>query len=146
MLDFWATWCGPCVEAMPHVGGVARQYADRGLVFYAVNVGEDADTIKEFLKSQELDVSVAMDQDNSIAQQYQASGIPQTVLIGKDGKVQVVHVGFAEGLAEILSQQVEELLAGKNLASGAETSGPSSETARDDSTAADEPQSASASE
>ncbi len=146
MLDFWATWCGPCVEAMPHVGGVARQYADRGLVFYAVNVGEDADTIKEFLKSQELDVSVAMDQDNSIAQQYQASGIPQTVLIGKDGKVQVVHVGFAEGLAEILSQQVEELLTGKNLASRAETSGPSTETARDDSTAADEPQSASASE
>jgi len=116
MLDFWATWCGPCVQAMPEVDGVAEKFADRGLVFYAVNVAEDAETIKEFLKTSELEVPVAMDPDGSITQSYRADGIPQTVLIGKDGKVQVVHVGFGEGLAELLSSQVEDLLAGKDLA------------------------------
>jgi peroxiredoxin len=116
MLDFWATWCGPCVEAMPHVDGVAKKFADRGIVFYAVNVGEDAATIKEFLESKELDVPVAMDLDSAITQQYGANGIPQTVLIGKDGKVQVVHVGFSANLADELSAEIEELLAGKDLA------------------------------
>ena len=116
MLDFWATWCGPCVQAMPEIDGVAEKFADRGLVFYAVNVAEDAETIKEFLKTSELEVPVAMDPDGSITQSYRADGIPQTVLIGKDGKVQVVHVGFGEGLAELLSSQVEDLLAGKDLA------------------------------
>jgi peroxiredoxin len=116
MLDFWATWCGPCVQAMPQVDGVADKFADRGLVFYAVNVAEDAETIKEFLKTSELDVPVAMDADGKITESYGVEGIPQTVLIGKDGRVQVVHVGFGDSLGEVLGQQVEDLLAGKDLA------------------------------
>jgi len=116
LLDFWATWCGPCVQAMPEVDGVAKKFAGRGLVFYAVNVAEDAETIKEFLKTSELDVPVAMDADGKITESYGAELIPQTVLIGKDGKVQVVHVGFLDNLADQLSQQVEDLLAGKDLA------------------------------
>jgi peroxiredoxin len=119
LLDFWATWCGPCVQAMPEVDGVAEKFADRGLVFYAVNVSEDVETIKEFLKTSELDVPVAMDADGKITESYGVSGIPQTVLIGKDGRVQVVHVGFSDGLANQLSQQVEDLLAGKDLATAA---------------------------
>jgi peroxiredoxin len=119
LLDFWATWCGPCVEAMPEVDGVAEKFADRGLVFYAVNVAEDTETIKEFLKTSKLEVPVAMDADGKITESYGVEGIPQTVLIGKDGKVQVVHVGFSDNLADQLSQQVEDLLAGKDLAADA---------------------------
>jgi peroxiredoxin len=119
LLDFWATWCGPCVQAMPEVDGVAEKFADRGLVFYAVNVAEDAETITEFLKTSKLEVPVAMDADGKITESYGVEGIPQTVLIGKDGKVQVVHVGFSENLADELSQQIEDLLAGKDLAAEA---------------------------
>jgi peroxiredoxin len=118
MLDFWATWCGPCVMAMPKVEAVAKKFADKGLVFYAVNSGEDAETIKEFLKNSNLDVPVALDLDGNITGQlYQAEGIPQTVLIGKDGKVQVVHVGYSESLADELTTEIEALLQGKDLAS-----------------------------
>jgi peroxiredoxin len=119
MLDFWATWCGPCVQAMPQVEAVAKKFADRGLVFYAVNAGEDADTVKEFLKTSELDVPVAMDPEGKINELYGVNGIPQTVLIGKDGKVQVVHIGYSEDLGKELTKNVEDLLAGKDLASEA---------------------------
>jgi peroxiredoxin len=119
MLDFWATWCGPCVEAMPQIDGVAKKLANRGLVFYAVNAGEDAATIQEFLKTSKLDVPVAMDADGNISQLYQANAIPQTVLIGKDGKVQVVHVGFSGDLGDELTKEIEDLLDGKDLASEA---------------------------
>jgi peroxiredoxin len=116
MLDFWATWCGPCVQAMPEVDGVAKKFADKRLVFYGVNEGEDAETIKEFLKSSELEVPVALDQDQKIGEMYHVSGIPQTVLIGKDGKVQVVHIGFSDGFGATLTKEVEALLEGKDLA------------------------------
>jgi peroxiredoxin len=119
MLDFWATWCGPCVAAMPKVDEVAKKFADRGVVFYAVNLGDDVDTVKQFLVDQKLDVPVAMDTEGKLGSLYHAEAIPMTVLIGKDGKVQVVHVGFSENLAEELSSELESLLAGKDLAAEA---------------------------
>jgi thiol-disulfide isomerase/thioredoxin len=117
LLDFWATWCGPCVEAMPQVDAVAKQYAGKGLVFFGVNAGEDAATVKSFLQSSKMDVPVAMDEKREIGPMYQVSGIPQTLLIGKDGKVQVVHVGYSPKLPKLLSKEIESLLAGKDLAS-----------------------------
>ena len=144
LLDFWATWCGPCVQAMPEVDGVAEKFADRGLVFYAVNVAEDAETIKEFLKTSELEVPVAMDAEGKITESYGVEGIPQTVLIGKDGKVQVVHVGFSDSLADELSQQVEDLLAGKDLA--AEVLAKSKDAGESEDSDAEQPKDAEQSE
>jgi peroxiredoxin len=117
LLDFWATWCGPCVEAMPQVEEVAKKYKEKGLVFYAVNVGEEAEAIKKFLTESKLDPTVAMDTNNEISQLYKVEGIPQTLLIGKDGKVQVVHVGYSSALSKMLTKEIENLLAGKDLAS-----------------------------
>jgi peroxiredoxin len=117
LLDFWATWCGPCVQAMPQVDEVAKKFADKGLVFYAVNVGEEAAVIKEFLTSAMLEPPVAMDAKNEISELYKVEGIPQTLLIGKDGKVQVVHVGYNGQLSKMLTKEIEDLLAGKDLAS-----------------------------
>jgi thiol-disulfide isomerase/thioredoxin len=117
LLDFWATWCGPCVQAMPEVDEVAKKFKDKGLVFYAVNVGEEAGAIKDFLANAKLEVPVAKDTDNKISALYKVEGIPQTLLIGKDGKVQVVHVGFNGELGSMLTKEVEDLLAGKDLAS-----------------------------
>jgi peroxiredoxin len=117
LLDFWATWCGPCVEAMPQVDAVAKQYASKGLVFYGVNAGEDAAAVKSFLKSSKMDVPVAMDEKKKIGPMYQVSGIPQTLLIGLDGKVQVVHVGYSPKLPKLLTKEIAALLAGKDLAS-----------------------------
>ena len=117
MLDFWATWCGPCILAMPQVASVAKEYEDRGLVFYAVNIGEDPDTVKEFLANLKLDIPVAMDFEGQIQKMYQAHGLPHTILIGKNGKVQAGHLGYRDDLAERLSDDIEDLLAGKNLAS-----------------------------
>lgn len=116
MLDFWATWCGPCVAAMPELEAVAKKFADRGLVFYAVNAGEDADTVKQFLAENQREAPVAMDPEGKVSGLYGVEGIPQTVLVGKDGRVQVVHVGYSDRLAGELTRNIEDLLAGKDLA------------------------------
>jgi peroxiredoxin len=77
---------------------------------------EDAETIRKFLEEQKLEVPVALDIEGAVAAEYGVTGIPQTVIIGTDGKVQVVHVGFSENLQQQLTAELNDLLAGKDLA------------------------------
>ncbi len=112
LLDFWATWCPPCVRALPLLVDVAEAYREKGVVFYAVNQQEDAKTVERFLKAQKLSMPVAMDAKGEVGDLYGVTGIPQTVLIGRDGLIADVHVGFAPDLKEILSERIDELLAG----------------------------------
>jgi len=117
VLDFWATWCGPCIEALPMISKTAARFADKGVAFYAVNVGEEPARITAFLKEQKLDVSVILDPDGDLANAYGANAIPQTVLIGKDGRVEAVHVGFAgaEAMKKILTEELTTLSKGERL-------------------------------
>ncbi len=117
ILDFWATWCGPCVRAMPIIEKVVAKYKDKGVELYAVNLQEGPDEIKTFLEANKLpDVVVALDKDAKAARDYGANAIPQTVIIGKDGTVQVVKVGLLPNLEEALSKDLDALLEGKDLA------------------------------
>lgn len=118
VLDFWATWCGPCVEAMPVISEVAGEMAEQGVVVFAVNVGEGAEEIKPFLSRLQLGLPVLLDPEGKIAGAYAATAIPQTVLIGKDGLVEAVQVGIAgpEPFRAKLSEQLKALVAGEKLA------------------------------
>lgn len=117
ILDFWATWCGPCVRAMPIIEKVVSKYKDKGVELYAVNLQEGPDEIKTFLEDNKLpDVAVALDKDAKAARDYGANAIPQTVIIGKDGTVQVVKVGLLPNLEQALTKDIDALLEGKDLA------------------------------
>ncbi len=119
ILDFWATWCGPCVRALPTITKVAKQFEPQGVAFYAVNIKEEPGDITAFLKEHELKISVALDKTGGVAGAYGVEGIPQTVIVGKDGRVQVVHVGASPDLEAKLTQEVAALVAGKDLAAEA---------------------------
>ncbi len=117
VLDFWATWCGPCVRALPQVAEVAEAYRPKGVVFYAVNQREKPEDIERFLKDKGLSVTVALDKDGAVGKSFGVQGIPQTVIIDKAGVVQAVHVGYSESMKERLSKQLDEVLAGRSLVS-----------------------------
>jgi thiol-disulfide isomerase/thioredoxin len=119
VLDFWATWCPPCREGLPIIAEVMKEYPEDKAIFYAVNVQEDRGAIERFLESQNLKIHVALDGDGAIAQQYGVSGIPQTVIIGKDGAVEAIHVGLSPDLKERLKREVDAVLAGEKLSDAA---------------------------
>lgn len=111
ILDFWASWCGPCRMGMPIIDEVAGRFKDKGVVFYAVNLREDASVVEGYLKSTGLKLNVLMDQRGSVGGKYGVGGIPHTVVIGKDGKVRDVHIGFSNALRDELTKTLEKLIA-----------------------------------
>jgi len=122
ILDFWATWCGPCRKGLPALADLAKQYGSKGLLVYAVNLRERPEQIRSFLTKLKLELPVALDEDATVADRYKVSGIPQTVLVDAQGVVQAVHVGYYSGVKRKLLKQVEALLAGKKLVDTGPTS------------------------
>lgn len=119
MLDFWATWCGPCVEELPLLVEVAEEYKDKGVAFVGINLGEDSETIRQFLEEKKLSFDVALDEDNAIGRVYGAQAIPMLVLVDKAGVVQSVHIGYNPQIKTKLREELDAILAGKNLAEDA---------------------------
>lgn len=111
VLDFWATWCKPCVMALPVVTQVTTELADQGVVFYAVNQRESEDVVRKFLADKGLDMAVAMDPKGNAGRAFGVDGIPHSVLIDKKGMIRKVHVGFGPGMDQLLKTEIEELLA-----------------------------------
>ncbi len=117
VLDFWATWCGPCVVALPEIAKLADELSDKKVRFYAISVSEEKEAVQNFIEEKGLeDLQVLLDPGGELASAFAASAIPQTVLIGQDGRVEAVHVGFdPDNSIKILRQEIETLLAGRRL-------------------------------
>ncbi len=116
LLDFWATWCGPCREYMPIIERVAEEFRDQGVVLYAVNSQEGPETVREFLKTFTIRSPIAMDISGMASFAYQADFIPQTVIIDTQGRIQKVYSGASRGIEAKLRSDLRRLIAGEDLA------------------------------
>jgi thiol-disulfide isomerase/thioredoxin len=112
VLDFWASWCGPCLQAMPQVDAVAREFAAQDVVLVAINLQETPERIRTALERLKLETAVALDLDGRIAERYGATAIPQTVIIDKSGKVARLFVGGGAHFDEQLRLALKGVLGG----------------------------------
>jgi peroxiredoxin len=111
VLDFWATWCGPCVRSLPELISTMSAFTRDRVTFVGVNEDEPADVIKQFLETRGWNLTVALDSGQGVGQQYGVDGIPHTVIIGPDGKVAWVRTGYTPGGEADVSKEVNLLLA-----------------------------------
>lgn len=108
ILDFWASWCGPCRIGLPIASKVAAQFKDKNVVLYAVNIAEEPEQVQAFIEQVGLSATVALDRDRSAQKKYQANSIPKMVIVGKDGIVHTVHTGISPSFEAELTQSLIE--------------------------------------
>jgi peroxiredoxin len=110
MVNFWATWCGPCLVEMPHLNRLYEKYRNAGFVLFGVNVDEDVRNAVALAQKMGLKFPVLADTDKRVSKQYDLTAMPSTVLIDRDGRVRHVHRGYREGFEDMYEKQVRELL------------------------------------
>lgn len=93
VLNFWATWCPPCVGEMPLLSEYYLEYQDSGLVVLAVDVGEPWELVEDVSFDLDLPFPVLLDPDQALADSLRINAFPTSILIGRDGVIQKVHVG-----------------------------------------------------
>lgn len=114
LVDFWATWCPPCRKSLPHLQKVSadKALADKGLVVWAVNAQEEKAKVEKFMTDNKYTFHVPMDPGKAM-KEYKVQGIPTTIVVGRDGKVKNVFVGFGDGSEKPIDDAVNAALAEK---------------------------------
>jgi len=113
LMDFWATWCPPCRKSLPHVQELSadKELAAKGLKVWAVNAHEQADKVTDFVKKNNYSFSIPMDASGATMKEYMIQGIPTTVIVGRDGNIKKVFIGYGDDSAEQVKKAVEAALA-----------------------------------
>ena len=97
MLNFWASWCGPCRQEMPLLESIYRKYNKMGFTMIGVNVEPDSNAANDWLKATPVSFPILYDRDSKVSKLYDVGGMPATVIIDRSGKVRVLHRGYKPG-------------------------------------------------
>ena len=112
VLDFWATWCKPCVVSLPAIERLQRKYRDQGLSVVAISIDgpRNFSRVRPFASKLGLSMPVVLDEDGELQQHYQVTAVPTSVLIAPDGRIVRVHAGYLPGQEDELESAVRALL------------------------------------
>lgn len=94
LVNFWASWCGPCRVEIPELQRVYEELAERGFEILAVNVGEDPSDIRGFVEAMDMRFPILLDGDTGVARAYALRGIPASFLVDQEGVIRMAHVGI----------------------------------------------------
>jgi cytochrome c biogenesis protein CcmG/thiol:disulfide interchange protein DsbE len=113
LLDFWATWCAPCRESIPHLIQLYKNYRENGFELIGMSVDKgDVEIVRNFLKSMDIPYPVTIVPED-VVRSYQVTGIPATFLIDKEGKIRDRIAGFNNTIAQQLTTKVSDLISEK---------------------------------
>jgi peroxiredoxin/outer membrane lipoprotein-sorting protein len=112
VLDFWAVACPPCQVSLPRLDALDKELAGKGLKVFTVNGSDTKSYVQQFLDSKRLGLSVLLDDELKASDSYKVSSIPQTVVIGKDGAVRQVFIGYGPGSEDELRAAVDAAMKG----------------------------------
>jgi peroxiredoxin len=110
MVNFWATWCGPCLVEMPHLNRLYEKYRSAGFVLLGVNIDEDSRQAANLANRLGLRFPVLLDAEKKVSRLYDLSTMPSTVLIDRDGRVRHIHRGYRDGYEATYEKQIRDLL------------------------------------
>jgi thiol-disulfide isomerase/thioredoxin len=110
LINFWASWCGPCREEMPLLNALHKKYAPLGFTVLGVNVEEDLDEARRFLGHVPVDFPILLDNTNKVSKQYKVVAMPTTVVVDRDGNMRYLHEGYKPGDEKKYRQMIKKLV------------------------------------
>lgn len=110
MINFWASWCGPCRQEMPYLEELYARYKDMGFTILGVNIEEDSSKAQSLLKDIPVSFPVLFDTQNEVSRLYQVSAMPSTVMIDRDGNMRYLHRGYKPGYEQDYQEQIRTLI------------------------------------
>jgi len=110
LINFWASWCGPCREEMPLLNALHSKYEALGFTVLGINVEEDVNGANSFLDNFPVDFPILLDSSNEVSKQYKVIAMPTTVLVDRDGNMRFLHEGYKSGDEAKYRQMVKNLV------------------------------------
>ena len=112
IIDFWATWCKPCVKSLPEIQKLYQKYKNDSLTIVGINVDgpRNRSKVKPFVKSMGLEFPILIDENGEVIQRYRLMSIPSTVIVSSDGNIVKVLKGYRPGDENFLEKEIKELL------------------------------------
>ena len=110
VLNFWATWCPPCIEELPSLNQFQRRFANSGVVVLGISIDKDEKAYRDFLTRARVSFLTARDPDNKINVEYGTLKVPETYIIDSSGKVLRKIISNTDWMSERMIRDVESLL------------------------------------
>jgi peroxiredoxin len=110
MLNFWASWCGPCRQEMPLMDDLHARYKDLGFSVLAVNLDKNITEAERFLSAVPVSFPILYDPESQVASLYGVEAMPSTVMIDRDGNARFLHRGYKPGFEEDYERQIRQLV------------------------------------
>ena len=110
MLNFWASWCGPCRQEMPILEQLNHQYHNKGVTLIGVNVEPDSSAANTWLKATPVTFPILYDVDSKVSKLYEVQGMPNTVILDRKGVVRYIHRGYTPGAENEYLDQIRTLI------------------------------------
>ena len=110
LLNFWASWCGPCRQEMPILEQLNRQYHAKGVTLLGVNVEPDSNAAVNWLKATPVTFPILFDTDSKVSKLYEVEGMPNTVIVDRKGVVRYIHRGYNPGAENEYLNQIRSLI------------------------------------
>lgn len=109
-VDFWASWCAPCLQSFPFMNELHSKYSEKGLRIVAISVDKERADVDTFLRKNPALFIIAFDPAGLTAKQYQIKGMPSSYLIGRNGQLIKIHRGFKNTDREQIERSIQEAL------------------------------------
>lgn len=110
MINFWATWCGPCRQEIPHLNRLHERYRKAGFVLFGINIDDQPRVARDMMQKLGVVFPVLFDTDKRVSRLYDVGAMPSTLLIDRDGRVRYIHLGYRAGYEIQYDNQIRELL------------------------------------
>jgi peroxiredoxin len=110
LINFWASWCGPCRKEMPVLQELQEKYQDLGVQVWGVNVEQENQAGRDFLANLDLSFSIFFDKTNKLSEIYNVEAMPTTVIVDRDGVVRYVYRGFKKGYGKKYAKAIKKLI------------------------------------